>query len=141
LLFASRFNIILSMVPFSQVSKEKTCKGRNTQSSDDTPAVKFQSCKRVLATQPPTDRETRSKKSVAQPHENLTPPDGTQATTDAMGDGPDEGITQGITHSGGHNQNTTEGESFFIIYHVVYCLACLVNAFLLRAIFRWFYPP
>lgn len=122
---------------FSQVSKEKTCKGRNTQSSYDTPAVQFQSRKRVLATQPPTDRETRSKKSVAQPHANLTPPDGTQATVDAMGDGPDEGIT----HSGGHNQNTTEGESFFIICHVVYCLASLVNAFLLRAIFRWFYPP
>jgi hypothetical protein len=113
---------------------------QHTQSSDDTPAVKFQSRKRVSATEPPTDRETRSKKSIAQPHANLTPPDGTQATVDATGDGPDEGITQGITHYGGHNQNTTESESFF---HYLPCcvLPCLVNAFLLRAIFRWFYPP
>jgi hypothetical protein len=51
------------MVPFSQVSKEKTCKGSKQRSDDILPVVKFQSRKRVLAQGPPTDRETRSKQA------------------------------------------------------------------------------
>jgi hypothetical protein len=73
------------MVPFWQVSKEKTCKGRNTQSSGDTlPSVRFQSRKRVFADDPPIDRATRSKKSFAQPTAVPTPPsnDGTQANVE-----------------------------------------------------------
>jgi hypothetical protein len=71
------------MVPFRQVSKEKTCKGRNTQSSSDTlPSVRFKSRKRVFAEHPPIDRSTRSKESFDQPAAIPTPPsnDGTQAT-------------------------------------------------------------
>jgi hypothetical protein len=74
------------MVPFLQVSNEKTCKGSKQSSDDILPAVKFQSRKRVFAQGPPTDRKTRSKKSKIQIDAILSPPsrdnDDTQATVE-----------------------------------------------------------
>jgi hypothetical protein len=45
----------------------------------------------------------------------------TNSGGDAMGDGPDECIT----HPSGHNQMTTEGQSFYI-YFAILCIASFV---------------
>jgi hypothetical protein len=75
------------MVPFSQVSKEKTCKGSKQRSDDILPPVKFQSRKRVFAQGPPTDRETRSKKSKTQIDAILSPPSRDNDDTQAVVEG------------------------------------------------------